>query len=387
MNQADVVNKWALALQNADRSRSSTSCRLSQQIADDLAVAHREWQKLTLVTAFVARVARPLKASSSSACAFWNQIEDPKMHFGSLDLFEAVHRAVSEVESGPSVSIGDARKFSQAFVEWYLTKFAFQESPCTFIKRFVLHACALADTDQPNPWAALDRTRRSTNSQVAAKWVNDSEASHCFSCNNEFTLFTRRHHCRLCGNVFCGDCTTKTRDQIPKHTGPVKVCDVCYSVAGVFETSQTASASEHMQGLVRTVSIEHQYVYCLETEKCKHNRLTPAFGGRRTHYVQRDDIALPALFSPTNHPDLPWEVKMDGENTDSDGWQYSFKLSSTEWAPTISTKRPKTWVRRRCWFAPTYGDRPAAASNSRDIIQWMWAEKSMLRWKSCNDLL
>ena len=37
-------------------------------------------------------------------------------------------------------------------------------------------------------------------------WVPDSAAKSCFYCNNNFTAFRRRHHCRICGAVFCSNC-------------------------------------------------------------------------------------------------------------------------------------------------------------------------------------
>lgn len=36
-------------------------------------------------------------------------------------------------------------------------------------------------------------------------WVPDAEASHCYACATEFTLFRRRHHCRGCGRIFCAE--------------------------------------------------------------------------------------------------------------------------------------------------------------------------------------
>eukprot|EP01047_Picozoa_sp_COSAG01_P121159 COSAG01_NODE_49934_length_368_cov_0.509294_1_plen_59_part_01 len=38
------------------------------------------------------------------------------------------------------------------------------------------------------------------------EWVPDSQAPQCNECKAEFTLFLRRHHCPLCGNVFCERC-------------------------------------------------------------------------------------------------------------------------------------------------------------------------------------
>ena len=33
------------------------------------------------------------------------------------------------------------------------------------------------------------------------------EQSHCASCGDEFNPFNRRHHCRLCGKIFCHKCS------------------------------------------------------------------------------------------------------------------------------------------------------------------------------------
>ena len=39
-------------------------------------------------------------------------------------------------------------------------------------------------------------------------WVPDALAPHCFGCTNQFTVLRRRHHCRACGGVFCGRCSS-----------------------------------------------------------------------------------------------------------------------------------------------------------------------------------
>lgn len=45
-------------------------------------------------------------------------------------------------------------------------------------------------------------------------WVRDSTIHNCYSCKVGFTLINRKHHCRLCGRIFCSDCT-KYRQKIP----------------------------------------------------------------------------------------------------------------------------------------------------------------------------
>jgi len=38
-------------------------------------------------------------------------------------------------------------------------------------------------------------------------WTPDTASDHCLLCGIEFTLFRRRHHCRLCGALVCGSCS------------------------------------------------------------------------------------------------------------------------------------------------------------------------------------
>jgi hypothetical protein len=38
------------------------------------------------------------------------------------------------------------------------------------------------------------------------KWASSSECKNCNVCFKKFGLLTKRHHCRLCGEVLCGSC-------------------------------------------------------------------------------------------------------------------------------------------------------------------------------------
>ncbi|ETV90377.1 hypothetical protein H310_14831 [Aphanomyces invadans] len=54
-------------------------------------------------------------------------------------------------------------------------------------------------------------------------WVSNKHRSSCVWCVKPFSLFRHRHHCRLCGDLFCKDCVVvcKTRQ------ASVKVCRSC----------------------------------------------------------------------------------------------------------------------------------------------------------------
>ena len=36
--------------------------------------------------------------------------------------------------------------------------------------------------------------------------ISDHVAASCYSCATKFTAFRRRHHCRVCGQIFCHAC-------------------------------------------------------------------------------------------------------------------------------------------------------------------------------------
>jgi hypothetical protein len=42
----------------------------------------------------------------------------------------------------------------------------------------------------------------------ASSWVDDKEVRNCSNCSKKFGLATRKHHCRECGGIFCGPCST-----------------------------------------------------------------------------------------------------------------------------------------------------------------------------------
>ena len=48
------------------------------------------------------------------------------------------------------------------------------------------------------------------------KWVSDSAVKTCYRCDIEFGFFTRKHHCRLCGRIFCYNCSNN-RKKIPEN--------------------------------------------------------------------------------------------------------------------------------------------------------------------------
>jgi len=74
-------------------------------------------------------------------------------------------------------------------------------------------------------------------SETSSIWQPDAAAETCTECSEKFTFFNRRHHCRLCGLIYCSDCSTHrvctqealavARNEIDKVKETHRVCDGC----------------------------------------------------------------------------------------------------------------------------------------------------------------
>ncbi|XP_048321152.1 1-phosphatidylinositol-3-phosphate 5-kinase FAB1B [Ziziphus jujuba] len=66
-------------------------------------------------------------------------------------------------------------------------------------------------------------------------WMPDQSCRVCYECDSQFTILNRRHHCRLCGRIFCGKCTENSvpvpscgsRTPVEERE-KIRVCNYCY---------------------------------------------------------------------------------------------------------------------------------------------------------------
>uniref|UniRef100_A0A7N5ZU61 1-phosphatidylinositol 3-phosphate 5-kinase n=1 Tax=Anabas testudineus TaxID=64144 RepID=A0A7N5ZU61_ANATE len=92
---------------------------------------------------------------------------------------------------------------------------------------------------------------RSQDSDLKQYWMPDSQCKECYDCNEKFTTFRRRHHCRLCGQIFCSRCCNQ---EIPGkfmgYTGDLRACTYCRKLAlNYAHSADSGSIGEDLSAL------------------------------------------------------------------------------------------------------------------------------------------
>ena len=82
--------------------------------------------------------------------------------------------------------------------------------------------------------------------RTPATWTPDDRVTQCFQCRCEFSMFNRKHHCRVCGRIFCNACSSQ-KIKVPSFIRHFivssfdsssfdvekRVCTVCYGTTEI----------------------------------------------------------------------------------------------------------------------------------------------------------
>ncbi|KAF8807958.1 hypothetical protein BYT27DRAFT_7190050 [Phlegmacium glaucopus] len=59
-------------------------------------------------------------------------------------------------------------------------------------------------------------------------WMDDENCKECYDCKSVFTTWRRKHHCRICGQIFCSRCASNIiKGARFGSEGMVRVCNLC----------------------------------------------------------------------------------------------------------------------------------------------------------------
>ncbi|XP_042328166.1 FYVE and coiled-coil domain-containing protein 1 [Sceloporus undulatus] len=84
--------------------------------------------------------------------------------------------------------------------------------------------------DKDALWQKSDALEFQQKLTAEQRWLGDAEVSSCLDCQKEFGWMSRRHHCRLCGRIFCYYCCNNYA--MSKQTGrKERCCRACFKKA------------------------------------------------------------------------------------------------------------------------------------------------------------
>ncbi|XP_050331660.1 uncharacterized protein LOC126760229 isoform X1 [Bactrocera neohumeralis] len=112
---------------------------------------------------------------------------------------------------------------------------------------------AVEDRSAPSSSASSSIQQPNTTS---ALWVPDHAVKRCTSCQVEFWIGRRKHHCRSCGQIFCADCS-EFWAPLPdaKLFKPVRLCGPCYlAVTTRIEQQSNAIIATNMPNYTATTT-------------------------------------------------------------------------------------------------------------------------------------
>ena len=83
-------------------------------------------------------------------------------------------------------------------------------------------------------------------------WVENADRSKCCHCQRNLSAVTRRHHCRKCGEIFCGPCSAYTRRlnadaEIDPNGAPHRVCVACHAIQAGTERGDVRDLMEEFR--------------------------------------------------------------------------------------------------------------------------------------------
>ncbi|KAK2749911.1 1-phosphatidylinositol-3-phosphate 5-kinase [Myotisia sp. PD_48] len=117
-------------------------------------------------------------------------------------------------------------------------------------------------TNQATKQLLSPRQRHNNTAGLAHKlldrafWMRDENAKGCFHCDEPFSTFRRKHHCRVCGQIFDAKCTTLVPGASFGSSGSIRVCKPCNaSLDGSEDDSSDFSGEEiHSPAVIDTRS-------------------------------------------------------------------------------------------------------------------------------------
>ncbi|XP_021369572.1 FYVE and coiled-coil domain-containing protein 1-like isoform X2 [Mizuhopecten yessoensis] len=105
-------------------------------------------------------------------------------------------------------------------------------------------------------WQKSDQLAYQQKEKVKEKWMDDKKVLNCLGCKTEFSFTVRKHHCRICGKIFCFNCSNNwimTAHSSKKS----RACNMCYLWHSQIESDQADTPDTENNDFEDTVELPH----------------------------------------------------------------------------------------------------------------------------------
>ncbi|XP_064073343.1 1-phosphatidylinositol 3-phosphate 5-kinase isoform X1 [Vanessa tameamea] len=120
------------------------------------------------------------------------------------------------------------------------------------------------------------------DTELARYWMPDDISRECYECAARFSALRRRHHCRVCGQIFCSRCCSqRVPGQIFGCAGGLRVCTYCCKVVLTYlrENDMTGDISPDLRTLQESLQVKfpdskaqhknRDFIFAREQEPCE----------------------------------------------------------------------------------------------------------------------
>uniref|UniRef100_A0A0W0FRZ1 1-phosphatidylinositol-3-phosphate 5-kinase n=1 Tax=Moniliophthora roreri TaxID=221103 RepID=A0A0W0FRZ1_MONRR len=103
-------------------------------------------------------------------------------------------------------------------------------------------------------------------------WMDDENCQECYDCKSVFTTWRRKHHCRICGQIFCSRCASNIiKGSRFGHEGMVRVCNLCLDKLAKADDDD----DDDRRSVVSSVNSFPAHQFGLETLNLGHHPQSP----------------------------------------------------------------------------------------------------------------
>lgn len=144
-------------------------------------------------------------------------------------------------------------------------------------------------------------------------WMKDERTNNCSLCETEFTLFRRKHHCRICGKIICKYCLKEAPGFIFRLQGSIKVCRPCASI--LVNNYSRSQLFNHSLNESKNRDLTEQHPFVTLDELNSNDQVLSSFGDLSSTFEMPNNIRPPEVAPMIAIPS-------SRSNYDSPGWAH-----------------------------------------------------------------